>query len=136
MVFSGTVEFEQGSVRHRMTATGAANKKDAEAMASAQLLEALKSQGRPEAKQAAQGESSSGATLQTGNAVGLLQEQAQKNKWQLPEYTFKTLSDVPPKFQATVVVYGAKPGRFQAEGTTKQEAKKKAAEAAVNSWKA
>lgn len=131
MVFTAAVEFQHGSVRHRMTASGAANKKDAEAMVSAQLLAALKSEAIQEAKAAAQ---SSGAPGQHGgNAVGLLQEQAQKQKWQLPNYTFKTLSDVPPRFQATVAVYGTKPGRFQEEASTKQEAKKRAAEAAVKS---
>ncbi len=70
------------------------------------------------------------------NAIGWLQEHAQKSRWQLPEYSFKTLSEVPPRFQATVMVYGAKPGRYTGEATTKQEAKKKAAEAAVKGAKA
>jgi ribonuclease R len=137
MVFSATVEFKHGVTQHRMTASGAANKKDAEAMVSAQLLAALrggakKGETTPEQK----GGASPAAGGVVANAVGWLQEQAQKNKWQLPEYSFKTLSEVPPRFQATVVVYGARPGRYLGEATTKQEAKKKAAEAAVHGFKA
>lgn len=130
MVFSATVDFDNGRVQHRLTVQGAANKKEAEAMVASKLLAALKGaepeQKAPVAMQQVAAIAESGA-----NAVGQLQEQAQKNRWQMPEYTFKTLSEVPPKFRATVSVAGPRQGTFHGEATTKQEAKRKAAEAAL-----
>lgn len=139
MVFSATVAVDDGRTQHRFTSTGAATKKDAEAIASAMLMDALKATlpvapvaPMPSSPIAPAGEITvAAAPAVAGNAVGQLQEAAQKGKWPLPEYTIETLSEVPPRFKATVTVHGPKGGRFSGEATTKQEAKKRSAESAI-----
>lgn len=108
----------------RANAKGASSKKEAEAFACAEILTRLNctwdepSPPSPSAPDAA---------AASDNPIGALQEMAQKGKWTPPAYTFEVLSEVPPRFRATVTTTGPKAGRYTGEATTKQEAKTLAA---------
>lgn len=125
MSFTCTVTLQVNGQRYVATAPGRKSKKDAEAAASADLLAQLGNgvhrQGTP-----------ASAEPSNDNPVGALQEMAQKRKWASPAYVFTTLSEVPPKFRATVTVAGPKAGTYSGEATTKQEAKTRAARAALS----
>ena len=63
--------------------------------------------------------------------VGVLQEFAQKQRLPSHDYVFEQVSTTPPVFRATVKVHGPVAGDYSAEASTKQEAKKRAAERAL-----
>lgn len=125
MTFTCAASMEASGQRFVATSRGAKSKKDAEAAACADLLAQVRgSVDQP----ASQPPAAPGA----GNPVGALQEMAQKRKWASPTYVFATLSEVPPKFRATVTVAGPRAGTYSGEATTKQEAKTRAARAALS----
>lgn len=127
MVFSCEAIVEFIGVTFTGHAKSAGSKKEAESIASADLLAQLKDRAPVITAPAP----APAASAIGGNAIGALQEEAQKMKWAPPAYSFATLSEVPPLFRATVVVAGPRAGRFNGEASTKQEAKTKAARAAL-----
>jgi ribonuclease R len=128
MVFQAEVSLSVGDVVHREFFSGAANKKDAEAQVSARLLLKLKS-ASPKKAEATIAVAADPST--EWNPIGELQEIAQRAGIKPPEYAFDVLSEVPPKFRATVVVAAPVAGRYAGEASTKQEAKKNAARKAL-----
>lgn len=131
MVFSCEASLAVFGTMLRGVSRGASSKKEAEAIASADLLGQLKSRipARPVSAPASAGTPTS--TSSGGNPIGALQEMSQKMKWASPAYAFTTLSEVPPKFRATVTVSGPHAGSYTGEASTKQEAKTRAARTAL-----
>ena len=139
MVFTATARLVAAGRLIEQVAGPAANKKEAEAQASAKLLASLSQHHPtpsaptappapvpPRAEQVAPRTSPAIA-----NPVGALQELAMKGKFQMPEYQVDTVSLVPPLFRAKVMIYGPVVGSFSAEATTKQGAKTEAARKAM-----
>lgn len=127
MVFSCEASIALNGATLRGLARGASSKKEAEAMASADLLAQLQAM-TPHRQAPSPTQPPSGGG---GNPIGALQEISQKMKWAAPVYTFITLSEVPPKFRATVKVAGPRAGTYTGEASTKQEAKSQAARSAL-----
>ncbi|OLP04600.1 RNB domain-containing ribonuclease [Rhodoferax antarcticus] len=132
MVFQSKVSVVIDGVVHTETFSGAANKKDAEAQVSALLLAKLKPVQAK--KQDAPVRAAVDQSIDA-NPIGTLQEMAQRMGIGSPGYSFEVLSEVPPKFRATVAVKVPVPGRYTGEATTKQEAKKNAAKKALSASK-
>lgn len=129
MIFSCRVTLAVGNRTYERTVSGAGNKKEAEAQASVQMLDAL-GVGRQSAEPKQADEPVADAQNAV-NPIGALQEIAQKHKVAAPEYRFETLSVTPPKFACTVTASLPVAGSYRAEATTKQDAKKLAALAAI-----
>jgi dsRNA-specific ribonuclease len=127
MLFSCRVTLRANGASYDRSVSGAANKKEAEAMASAELLDALGVAARAEKPTRAEAT----ATVDLQNPIGSLQELAQKSKARSPEYTFESLSVEPPRFRAIVRTELPVPGEYRGEASTKQDAKKIAALAAL-----
>lgn len=134
MVFACEATLAVAGDRLVARANGASSKKEAEAVASADLLEQLKGRvGRAAPARAVQaGKAGQPAQQMSSNPIGTLQEMAQKMKWPSPAYAFLTISEVPPKFKATVTVSGPRAGQYSGEASTKQDAKAHAARAALS----
>lgn len=125
MLFSAAVTLIVRGQVYSAASNGAGNKKEAEARASATLLQQLTDAGlnAPEAPVSSTG--FVGDSGQHPNPIGALQELAQKGKFAPPDYAITTLRADPPKFQsvATVTIHGQR-RTFTATSNTKQEAKK------------
>lgn len=104
-------------------APSAPTKKEAEARAALRLLPQARSHVGPAAPQPSTG---------SPNPIGMLQESAQKERWAMPAYTVQQRSATPPQFVAVVSVQGPVAGEFKGSGSTKQEARSRAAQAALD----
>lgn len=124
-VFACTVVLVAGGQRLECRTDAAGSKKEAEASACAAMLSVVNERMPAAAPKAAQPQTAA------PNPVGLLQEAAQKNKWELPAYRFRQLQEVPPLFLASVEVEGPVRGVYEGQASSKQEAKTRAAAAAL-----
>jgi ribonuclease R len=127
--FACQVALDNGTRRWVETVDNAASKKEAEARASAVLLDAL---GRAAPAAAGAGPSATASASAPLNPIGVLQEFAQKQRLPSPDYVFQQLSETPPLFRATVTVHGPVAGAYSAEAATKQGAKQQAAARALS----
>jgi ribonuclease R len=127
MRFKCRVELKAGGRVESAEADGAASKREAEALASAALLARLQRRTTEGSGPAADPRTNAGGA----NPIGALQELAQKHRWRAPDYTISQLSEAPPLFRATVRVDGPTAGDYSAEASTKQEAKRRAADRAL-----
>lgn len=127
MHFSCEIILNAGKDRLRSSATNAGTKKDAEALASLSMLQ------MPELSNVASSESAAAHSKEEGglNAIGELQNLAQKHRWHLPLYSMGAISEVPPLFEARVTVQGPQPGTYTGRASTKQGAKREAALSAL-----
>ncbi len=128
MVFSASVEVTCDGKTYSGESGRAISKKEAEALASRDVLKKLRvvNDGSKDTNKPAQSS--------TENPVGYLQEIAQKNQYALPEYVFKQLSEVPPMFECTLNLNFGSKKTFKGVAENKQFAKKKAASVAVSSF--
>ena len=129
MIFQSTVSVTVGNQTHTESFSGAANKKDAEAQASALLFVKLGALAAGKSQK-----NSIPDIVPSGgqNPISLLQELAQKKGHKPPEYTVDVVSEVPPKFRITVSVKLPVAGSYVGEASTKQQAKTNAAARALS----
>lgn len=132
MVFDCVATLVVGDRSLKAEGATCASKKEAEARAAAALLSQLESV-LPPAPAVASG---AGSGSSSDNPVGVLNERAQRERKPLPEYTFTQIQAQPPLFRAEVAVdVEGKTQKFAGQSSTKQEAKKRAAAAAVTGLK-
>ncbi|WP_425953310.1 RNB domain-containing ribonuclease [Ralstonia pseudosolanacearum] len=117
MIFWAKVSLEVDGVQHEGSAEKASTKKEAEAIAAADLLAKLGTTSSPKAAVAPK-------TGPAQNPVGTLQEMAQKSKARMPEYAFTQSASQPPSFTCTVSTFFAGGTKsFSADSSSKQDAK-------------
>ena len=134
LVFTCTARLDAGGQSLEVCIAGATSKKNAEALASQALLDALPvaggghgGTGTGAAQSQAAAEPSMGPQ---SNPVGTLQELAQASKRPMPAYRVSQVSVMPPVFEAGVTAFhGAAPHSASGTGPTKQAAKSAAAAA-------
>lgn len=125
MEFSASVAVTVNGSTFEGRASGAGNKKEAEARASADLLGKL--QGATTAPKV----KALTVNAAVDNPVGALQEHCQKSGWGMPEYGFVMLKETPPLFRATVKLDSFGRDIAPAEASSKQDSKKLVAKNAL-----
>lgn len=123
MIFSASARVTVRGKEYVASAAGAATKKEAEMLASRDLLEQIV--GLAKTPQLV---TPTNAAL---NPIGVLQEMAQKQKAPIPTYEVLQVRETPPNFICTVTVHVGTMGQYKGEGVTKQIAKGNAAAAAL-----
>lgn len=148
MIFAATATLQAGGRTLTASTQRGANKKDAESIVSADLLaqakallgvpSKVKAPSAPAAQTAAAVVPVAAVKRPLGaggthpNPIGALMEMAQKKKLRAPEFEVVSVSDVPPLFRATCTTFVGTPEASIGEATTKQEAKKRAAQASLD----
>jgi ribonuclease R len=133
MVFSATVSLMFGQEQLKTQSSGAGTKKEAEAMAASSLYELLRKHGsETEGKTVKPGLVDDAESMAASNAVGRLQELAQRFKASLPTYNVQMQSEHPPVFVATVKSQVKGVMSFTGMGQNKQLAKQAAAAQALD----
>lgn len=124
MIFTCDVTLTVGKISYQAQSKGAPNKKEAEALAAALMIEKLPRQESKPAKS---------SVANHGNPIGSLQELAQQQNLPLPVYLFEEQASQPPVFSCTVVTHHlGTERRFHATAPNKQAAKAEAARVALN----
>ncbi len=121
MFFSASVSLDIGAKNYTGEALNAPTKKDAEGIASRELLQQIE----PLFK-SSKAVSVANATT---NPVGCLQEMAQAQKTIPPEYVFEQVDDI---FSCTLTTHFGTARTFVGTGTSKKDAKTKVAALALN----
>jgi len=130
MIFSAKITLVVDGKPFEAVAQGAANKREAESIASGRLLQQLKM-----AVQVKGPTRQEQATVST-NPIGALQELAQKGLFQQPTYQFTQVQTMPPLFEATMALAVKGIGlTFLGRGKTKQDAKSACATEALKGVK-
>lgn len=122
MIFSASARVSIEGKEYCGASAGAATKKDAEMLASQDLLEQIAGLG---------GKPPAPASSTSSNPVGALQEMAQKLKAPMPTYDVQQIRETPPSFVCVVTVHAGGLRTFKREGASKQVAKTNAATAAL-----
>lgn len=123
MIFSATATLVKGDRTYQATAGGASGKKEAEMLASRDLLEQLQNQAVETV--------SPRGLAPSNNPVGELQEYAQRYRKPLPIYEVSEISKTPSSFRCSVFFDFGTPLTLEGQGATKQAAKSQAAAAGL-----
>ncbi len=137
MVFTATVSIVAGDESITLQVSGARNKREAETLASAQLLKRLEELGLKKSAKARKPGVSALSPVVTpsgkpSNPVGALNEMGQKGIIPPPLYSESQTSVEPPRFEvSTSIPIKGVMTQFSAEASTKHEAKRHCASQAL-----